>query len=149
MAAVILSWIYLFFICLLVGTGILGLYKDKKFTLTQYLAAGIVGITVYVEFFSLIGKIGCIAHLVMLAAAILSGCFQRKRLARLWKEYKPVLLSWEGFFYLGFLILIAFFTSRGTFHTDTNIYHAQAIRLYEEYGLIKGMGNLQLHLFSV
>ncbi len=145
MAAVMLSWIYLFFICLLVGTGILGLYKDKKFTIVQYLAAGIVGITVYAEFFSLVGKIGCIAHFIMLAAAFLSGYFQRKRLAGLWKEYKPVLFSWEGFFYLCFLVLIAFFTSRGTFHTDTNIYHAQAIRLYEEYGLIKGMGNLQLH----
>ncbi|MDE6661754.1 MAG: hypothetical protein K2K46_00285 [Lachnospiraceae bacterium] len=46
---------------------------------------------------------------------------------------------------MGFIIIIAFFTSRGEFHTDTNIYHAAAIRLYEEYGLIKGVGNLQLH----
>lgn len=145
MLAVILSWIYIFFICFIVGTGILGFCKNKKFSMTWYLAAGIVVITVYVEFFSLIGKIGWIAHLVMLAAVFLSGYFQRKKLAELWKEYKPVLFSWEGFFYLCFFVLIAFFTSRGSFHTDTNIYHAQAIRLYEEYGFIKGMGNLQLH----
>ncbi len=43
------------------------------------------------------------------------------------------------------MLLIAFFTSRGEFHTDTNIYHAAAIRIYEEYGLVKGIGNLQLH----
>lgn len=145
MLAVILSWIYIFFICFIVGTGILGFCKNKKFSMTWYLVAGIIVITVYVEFFSLIGKIGWIAHLVMLAAVFLSGYFQRKKLAELWKEYKPVLFSWEGFFYLCFLVLIAFFTSRGSFHTDTNIYHAQAIRLYEEYGFIKGMGNLQLH----
>lgn len=145
MLAVILSWIYIFFICLIVGTGLLGVCKNQKFSMTWYLVAGIVVITVYVEFFSLIGKIGWIAHLVMLAAVFLSGCFQRKKLAELWKEYKPVLFSWEGFFYLCFLVLIAFFTSRGSFHTDTNIYHAQSIRLYEEYGFIKGMGNLQLH----
>ena len=30
-------------------------------------------------------------------------------------------------------------------HTDTGIYHAQAIRWYEEYGLVKGLGNLQQH----
>ena len=40
---------------------------------------------------------------------------------------------------------MAFFTSRGSFHTDTGIYHAQAIRLIEEYGVLKGLGNLQLH----
>ncbi len=145
MLAVILSWIYIFFICFIVGTGILGFCKNKKFSMTWCLVAGIVVITVYAEFFSLIGKIGWIAHLVMLATVFLSGYFRRKRLAELWKEYKPVLFSWEGFFYLCFLVLIAFFTSRGSFHTDTNIYHAQAIRLYEEYGFIKGMGNLQLH----
>ena len=49
------------------------------------------------------------------------------------------------FLFLLLILGIAFFTSRGQFHTDTNIYHAQNIRLYEEYGLIKGMANLQLH----
>lgn len=52
----------------------------------------------------------------------------------------------RGGVFLGcFILLIAFFTSRGEFHTDTNIYHAAAIRLYEEYGVLKGAGNLQLH----
>ena len=47
--------------------------------------------------------------------------------------------------YSAIVLVIAFYTSRGAFHTDTNIYHAQMIRIYEDYGLIKGMGNLQLH----
>ncbi len=42
-------------------------------------------------------------------------------------------------------MLTAYFTSRGKFHTDTGIYHAQAIRIIEEYGVIKGLANLQLH----
>jgi len=55
-------------------------------------------------------------------------------------------LFFGGGVFLGcFILLIAFFTSRGEFHTDTNIYHAAAIRLYEEYGVLKGAGNLQLH----
>lgn len=145
MLVTLLSWIYIFFICLLIGTGVLGIVKKRQFSLIHYLIAGMIAITVYVEYFSIIGKIGCLAHLLMLAAALALGLVQRKRLAELWKEYFPVVCSWEGFFYLCFIIFIAFFTSRGIFHTDTNIYHAQAIRLYEEYGLIKGMGNLQLH----
>ncbi|MDD6072459.1 MAG: hypothetical protein PUC12_16855, partial [Clostridiales bacterium] len=145
MVVTLLSWIYIAIVCLLIGTGVLGIFKKRRFSLIHYLIAGMIGITIYVEYFSIIGKIGCLAHLLMLAAALALGVIQRKRLAELWKEYFPVVCSWEGFFYLCFVIFIAFFASRGIFHTDTNIYHAQAIRLYEEYGLIKGMGNLQLH----
>lgn len=44
-----------------------------------------------------------------------------------------------------FAVMTAYFASRGLQHTDTGIYHAQAIRWYEEYGLVKGLGNLQQH----
>lgn len=42
-------------------------------------------------------------------------------------------------------MLFAFATSRGQIHTDTSLYHAQAIRWYEEYGVVKGFANLQWH----
>ncbi len=75
----------------------------------------------------------------------MSGFANRNGFLRLWRRYRSVIWSWEGFFYVCFILLIAFFTSRGEFHTDTNIYHGAAIRIYEEYGLVKGIGNLQLH----
>lgn len=156
MIAVIASWIYITIICLLIGAGVLCLLhilipagkeraKQLRIRMMHCLVAGIIGITVYVEIFSIFGKIGALAHMIMVLAALAAGIVCRKMAAGLWHQYKEVIFSWEGFFYLCFIILIAFFASRGTFHTDTNIYHAQAIRLYEEYGLIKGMGNLQLH----
>lgn len=142
MIAVICSWMYIMLVCFLVGLGIL---RGRKFNLIHYLVAGFIGITVFVEIFSIFGKIGALAHMIMLLAALVSGIICRKEVVALWHSEKANFFSWEGFFYLCFIFLIAFFASRGTFHTDTNIYHAQAIRLYEEYGLIKGMGNLQLH----
>ena len=145
MISVILSWIYIFLICTLIGVGILTLFKKRHFSLSGYLAAGIIVITVYAEFFSIFMKIGGCAHLLLLLAALLSGYIVRNKLKLLWRRYRPVICSWEGLFYGGFVLLIAFFTSRGEFHTDTNIYHAAAIRIYEEYGLVKGIGNLQLH----
>ena len=45
--------------------------------------------------------------------------------------------------------MTAYFASRGLQHTDTGIYHAQAIRWYEEYGLVKGLGNLQQHFAAL
>ncbi len=156
MAVVILSWIYMVIICTLTGIGILQLVsvllnsgqRDSvqiKFNMMHYLVAGLIGITVFAEIFSIFGKIGMYANIIILFAALTAGIIYRQYVIGLWKQCKSSLFSWEGFFYLGFIFFIAFFTSRGTFHTDTNIYHAQAIRLYEEYGLIKGMGNLQLH----
>lgn len=142
---IILSWVYLFLICMLIGIGVLGFTRSRHFFMTLYLVAGIIGITVYTEFFSLFAKIGMWAHVGLVAAALVSGYCNRSTVWRLWQTYRPVLCSWEGFFYCCFVLLIAFFTSRGEFHTDTNIYHAAAIRIYEEYGLVKGIGNLQLH----
>lgn len=145
MLLTVLSWIYIFIICILIGTGVLSLFRNRSFSLTYRLVTGIVAVTVYTEFFSIFAKTGAGAHLLLLSAALASGYLNRRELTRLWQTYRPVICSWEGFFYVFFVLLIAFFTSRGEFHTDTNIYHAAAIRIYEEYGLIKGIGNLQLH----
>lgn len=145
MVVIILSWIYMFLICVLIGIGMLSLVRNRRFFVTLYLVAGIIGITVYTEFFSIFAGIGMWAHVALVAAALVSGYRNRRTAGQLWQAYRPVLFSWEGFFYCCFVLLIAFFTSRGEFHTDTNIYHAAAIRIYEEYGLVKGIGNLQLH----
>lgn len=150
MVVVIFSWIYYFFLCLLIGLGIekilTKILRGKwRFQMIDHLVAGVAGITVYAAFFSIIYKVGMIAHLLLLVAAVFSGYRNRKELGELWKVGKKIIFSWEGFFFFCFILGIAFFTSRGNFHTDTHIYHAQNIRLYEEYGLIKGMANLQLH----
>ena len=145
MLTIIISWFYISLICVLVGLGVLSLVKDRCFSLVYCLIAGIIAITVYVQFFSIFARIGACAHLLLLVASAMIGWKMRTKVLLLWRTYRPILFSWEGFFYGCFLLLIAFFTSRGEFHTDTNIYHAAAIRLYEEYGMIKGVGNLQLH----
>lgn len=150
MIVVLISWLYLFIICSFIGAGVFALLKKlfpdaPKGCLSSLLAAGITAITVFAEYFSIFYRISMAAHLILLAAALISGFFCRRRLFNLFTKYRSAVFSWEGFFYLCLLLLTAFFTSRGAFHTDTNIYHAQNIRIYEEAGLIKGMANLQLH----
>ena len=145
MVVTVLSWVYIFIICILTGAGLLSLFKNRRFSLIYCLGAGIAAVTVYTEFFSIFAKTGAAAHLFLLGAALVSGFANRNAFLWLWRRYRSVIWSWEGFFYVCFILLIAFFTSRGEFHTDTNIYHGAAIRIYEEYGLVKGIGNLQLH----
>lgn len=150
MLVVILSWIYYFILCLLLGLGVEKilekLLKQRwKFQVTDHLVAGIAGITLYAAFFSIFYKVGMIAHLLLIVAAVISAYFNKNDLLEILHKGKKLVFSWEGFFFFCVVMGIAFFTSRGNFHTDTQIYHAQNIRLYEEYGLIKGMANLQLH----
>lgn len=150
MAVVIVSWIYYFLLCMAIGFGIEQLLEKMfqrkwKFQTTDHLVAGIAGITLFAAFVSIFYKVGMIAHLLLLLLAVLCGYQGKNKVKSELQRLKKVCFSWEGIFYLIVLLGIAFFTSRGYFHTDTNIYHAQNIRLYEEYGLIKGMGNLQLH----
>ncbi len=146
----LLSFFYISIICL--GTGMLANFcfnkvfkKTLGFSVMSLIAAGIVVITVFAEYFSIVSKIGPVPHIIMIILAFAGYFLEKKRISMILSDAKKLLFSWEGLFYVGFALVIAFFTSRGVFHTDTNIYHAQAIRLYEEYGLIKGMGNLQLH----
>ena len=151
MITVVLSWIYIFIICFLLGVGVFSLgtklcgKKDFTASVSLLTVLGVMVSTVIASYISCVAGIGMPAHLFLVLLAGLSAVWQRRQLVMYWKKIKPVVLSWEGFFYFCFILFIAFFASRGEFHTDTNIYHAQNIRIYEEYGLIKGMGNLQQH----
>lgn len=149
MVVVIFSCIYIGIITF--GVGALTIYAlnrlflNNVYSLFTYILSGIISITVYIQVFSIFGKIGALSHIILIILAILGFLLMKKESLNKLKDMKDVMFSWEGIFYLGYILLIAFCASRGTFHTDTNIYHAGSIRIYEEYGLIKGIGNLQLH----
>ena len=50
MISILLSWLYIALICTLIGIGVLSLLKEKYFSLIYYIVAGIIAITVFVEF---------------------------------------------------------------------------------------------------
>lgn len=149
MLVVLLNVIYIAAISFGIGAlllyGLNRIIGHREYSLITYVISGAVTITVFVEFYSIIGKIGAVPHIIMLLLCMCGYWLDKKQITKILKTAKKVIFSWEGLFYVGFVIFLTFFASRGEFHTDTNIYHAAAIRMYEEYGLIKGMGNLQLH----
>ena len=150
MIAVLLNWFYIFFITQLLGFGFgkclnKFLKRDIPCQLSQNIICGIVIATVYAQFFSLFYKVGLLANLILLILCLITLFQYNKEILSLLKDVKTTAFSWEGILYLGILILIAFFTSRGPIHADTNMYHAQAIRWYEEYGVVTGLANLQWH----
>ena len=150
MISVILSWIYIAFICCAAGMGTFRLFgkiigPTGRSGALRSIIAGIVTLTVYGEYFSLIYRVSMLCHIIMLAAAVSCAYICREDMRAAAIKAWHILCSWEGVFYISVMLVTAFCTSRGVFRTDTGIYHAQAIRLYEEYGYIKGVANLQLH----
>lgn len=146
----------MFLTTFLIGYGILDVmtrripYRVKH--PDSYLICGLAGVTVYAQFFSLFGRIGPAANLILcIAGVIIAWCGRRKlggMLRKVWGDIRENRLGERGkmFSILFLFLLFAYGTSRGMIHYDTSLYHAQSIRWLEEYGVIKGLGNLHCRL---
>ncbi|MCM1174240.1 MAG: hypothetical protein NC341_04225 [Blautia sp.] len=160
MLSVIFIWFYMAATAFLLGYGILtGLssfvsYRVKRWD--GYVICGLAGATVYAQFFSIFAPVGLAANLLLIAICLFIAFLCRKRLREGWKLLRA---EWraegkasggkipaKGFLLLFLFLLYAYGTSRGVLHYDTALYHAQSIRWIEEYGIVKGLGNLHCRL---
>lgn len=134
-----------FLVLTLIGR-VFGREGCRKIKPDGYVMAGLVTVTVYAQFFSLFYKVGLLANLLLVSVCAITAAVFRQRL---WKTVKEQYISISGrrkVFYVVLLLLFAYGTSRGIIHYDTGLYHAQSIRWIEEYGVVKGLGNLHCRL---
>jgi len=117
------------------------------------LVCGLVCVTVYAQFFSLFAGVGLLANILLLAACLLILWRERTGFADMlsqylaaWREGDKRRLCLRGLPVFILFLLFAYGTSRGMIHYDTGLYHAQSIRWIEEYGAVKGLGNLHNRL---
>lgn len=117
-----------------------------------YIVTGIVFLNVYAEFFSLFYKVAGIACTILgIAGIVITLCYiVRKRHCvtdhRI--TMRDSLVKYRKELMIGALCLFftLVWTTREPWHYDTGLYHAQAIRWIEEYGVVPGLGNLQMRL---
>lgn len=152
MVVVLLSYVYIFLMCLIAGVAIrkalsrfIPIPSEERIGITGIVTTGLVTITVYAECFSIFYKVGAVCHALMLIILTIGAYKYRKEVSVLLTGVRKRFRSKEGVVCLIIVLISAFYASRGNFHRDTGIYHAQAIRIIEEYGIIKGLGNFQLH----
>ncbi|MBE5883103.1 MAG: hypothetical protein E7291_01575 [Lachnospiraceae bacterium] len=146
MVSVILQWCYLMFITYCLGflfsevCGKILRYRIRN--IETYLLTGMIILTVYAQFFSLFYKVGLVANVVVLVAVLCIVVLKRKAMLQ------HITALWRGSTLVHKLIVLAlfvvwsYFTSRGYMTYDTDLYHGQTIRWIEEYGVVKGLGNL-------
>lgn len=119
---------------------------------SSYLICGLVCVTVYAEVFSLFHGVGFWANLLLCALCLIIFWRHRIPLVRMLAGQRENWIkgtSRERGRMAAVLILFFLFaygTSRGLLHYDTALYHAQSIRWIEEYGVVKGLGNLHCRL---
>ena len=141
--------------------------KEPAFGISHILMAGIVGTTLYAQIFSVFGRVNAEAFLVLAAASILYLVWQRKAVASYLteklKEFKETqedaqkaaqedaqtcdkVTKWLQTGAWGvFLLAVVAFACASCGQTkliDTEWYHAQTIRWFEEYGCVKGVANI-------
>jgi len=129
-------------------------YRVKRWD--GHLMCGLAGATVYAQFFSMFAPVGAAANLLLIIICLAIVFLCRKELREDWKLFCGVwrttgrtsgkMVPVKGLLPLLLFLLYAYGTSRGILHYDTALYHAQSIRWIEEYGIVKGLGNLHCRL---
>lgn len=146
MLITMLNWCYVLFTVFALGYGLF-CWTEKKLGyhmkhISSILMAGLIGATVYAQIFSLAYKVGLAANIILLGIClIIIGTF-RKRLPADLKRFCQNCSTVKKGILLVLFVVWAYFTSRGYIHYDSDLYHAQSIRWIEEYGVVKGLGNL-------
>lgn len=148
MLSVLMNWGYIAATIFLAGVAagafvrkILG-YQIKD--IGCIMALGLMAATVYAQMFSLFYKVGAAANAVLAAACLVTAVAGRHQIAGLVSDaWKKKGIVWKLAVVLS-VIVWCFCTSRGYMHYDSDLYHAQSIRWIEEYGIVRGLGNIHV-----
>lgn len=148
MVSVLFNWLYIAVTAFLAGFALCAFIRRtvgyRVTDVSCIVAAGLMAVTVYAQIFSLFGRVGAAANLVLAAACLVVAVAGRRQIAGLLSG------AWENKSTAWKLVLAlsvaawCFCTSRGYMHYDSDLYHAQAIRWIEEYSAVKGLGNIHV-----
>jgi len=146
MLTIVLNWIYILFVTFCLGfvfmqfsEKVLG-YRFRS--INTVLMTGLMISTVYAQIFSIFYRVYTEANVILLIFCGLSCVVLRKRMAvYIGESFQNLSLTNKVLIFLLFGVWV-FFTSRGYCVMDMDLYHGQSIRWIEEYGVVKGLGNL-------
>lgn len=155
MLTVLFSWIVIAGASFIFGKAIVDrIYRKDLQRMGKpdiYIVAGIAFLTVYAQLFSVFYKVAGIACTILgLLGILLTVSYVIRQLcagvrSRLLPGVENGKLVWWRLLLL-FLCLISalLWTTQDPGQYDTGLYHAQAIRWIEEYGVVPGLGNLHM-----
>ena len=148
MLTVLLNWLYISFTAICLGIGFATFTNNRLHyqirTADSILAIGLVIATVYAQIWSLFYKVGITANLILLIVCMISLCYGRREAQYLLQIQRMSCSVIRGVGIIMLILVWTYCTSRGYMHYDSDLYHAQSIRWIEEYGIVKGLGNIHV-----
>ena len=150
MLSVFLSFLYIGITTFLLGFGVRVFtkkylnYEIKEITSLLYAGLGVA--TVYSGIYSLFAGVSLMANVLLVITCGLIAVIFRDQLGEFWSKQKISITKGKLFFVLVLMLLFSYGASRGYLHFDSGLYHAQAIRWIEEYGVVPGLANLHCRL---
>lgn len=119
--------------------------QKRRITLDETVMAGLCTLTVYAQIFSLFHGVGFAANLLLTGICVIITCFCYRELLQVLDSF----IKMKRIYWLGIavaLVIISMIGAGGNDQYDTGLYHAQAVRWIEEYGVVKGLGCLHHRL---
>lgn len=148
MVLILINWIYIFGTAFLCGFAF-SRFAEKAFAyrmenMLELVFYGLLVVTVYAQIFSLFGGVGAVANAILIVICGAAAVIWQKELRRFLSEKLHGRTALYPFLIAGVTMLWCYCTSRGYMHYDSDLYHAQSIRWIEEYGIVKGLGNIHV-----
>lgn len=145
-----ISWGWIGIAAFLCGFFVLQLFfhreNEEYWSLDLYLMAGLCVLTVYAQVFSLFYKVGALATVILAVCCMAITVGYRRELREFIRQVRDGLQVSGCMIILVMGMLVLCLTVQYANHYDTGLYHAQSIRWIEEYGVVKGLGNLHNRL---
>lgn len=143
MIITLISWGIILGLALLLGDAFLcllgGYQKSSKWDIC--VVSGLLLLDVYAQFFSIFSGVGVTAFVVIAVISVLWGVHRRTYYRELVKSIKKPAI-WQICVVFIVVTYVGLWTIKSPSFVDTYLYHAQAIRWIEEYGVVPGLGNL-------
>lgn len=143
MILTLLSWVIIFLLSYILGNVFIGIIGPDAYRKTSKvdicIVCGLMVLNVYAQIYSIFSKVGCIALVIAVLAAIAWGGVKKRN------HLKPSMSQMKLWKLCVCIIVIAYvglWALKSPTFFDTYLYHVQAIRWIEEYGVVSGLGNL-------
>ncbi len=147
MVYILINWLYIGISAYILGSFLLRRFQsimhyEKNSSVSGCLMTGLAAATVYAGYFSVFCGVSLAANIVLIFACAAILVFDRRAFIETLREQLAKQNKIFLFFCGAILLLIAYFCAGSNFVYDSGLYHAQSIRLAEDYGVIKGIANV-------
>lgn len=150
MIITLLSWIIIIWMSCILGNTFIRIVMPETFQGTTkvdvYFVTGLMILNVYAQIYSIFAGVGRLAFSMALVVVILLSVrylikgIRAGETCRRFINVKPVI--WKICISIILAGIILILTMKAPEFVDTYLYHVQAIRWIEEYGVVPGLGNL-------